>query len=471
VLEARNLRKTYTAESGRVNAVCDISLRLEAREFLAVVGRSGSGKSTLLAMLAGLCRPTSGTVLLNGVDLWTRTEAERAAFRNREVGLVFQFASLLPTLRVVDNVALPALIGGTGEDHAAYRRSTELLARLGLSDRADAYPSELSGGEQRRAALARAIVNAPPILLADEPTSDLDEDNEAEILELLQETHRRDGVALVIVTHDLEIARRADRIVEIRNGSIVASGPSLCPTRRPPGHFLPLVSPQDPDGEVPALAAPVPASRASSRLGAEFRPWLLGVSAWVVPAVFMALSLNQGVALYQRHLLHQRQQDREALEDAALLWLRANIDDITYAAGSSYSLTLSLENLSADKAVFAMSPVVRAYVQVGLTWQEIPMRSVDGLEGRVARVIGRRTYRFAFEPNVKEYTEQLSGYMHVRLTGTTLVSQHSEPGNDLVERVDDYYVHLKPHGADDQAILRKTRFPGKPPLWIPMPPH
>jgi putative ABC transport system ATP-binding protein/macrolide transport system ATP-binding/permease protein/lipoprotein-releasing system ATP-binding protein len=471
MLEARNLQKTYAAESGRIDAVRDISLRLEAREFLAVVGRSGSGKSTLLAMLGGLCRPTSGTVLLNGVDLWTRTEAELAAFRNREVGLVFQFASLLPTLRVVDNVALPALIGGSSEDHAAYRRSTELLARLGLSGRADAYPSELSGGEQRRAALARAIVNAPPILLADEPTSDLDEDHEAQILELLEETHRREGVALVIVTHDLAIARRADRIVEIRNGSIVESGASLSKARRSPGRLLPLKSPQDPDAEVPAPAPTVPAAGAASRLGAEFRPWLLGVTAWAVPAVFVALSLNQGVALYQRHLLHQRQQSREELENAALLWLRANIDDITYAAGSSYSLTMSLKNLSAERAVFAMSPAVRAYVQVGLTWKEIPTRSVDGLEGRVARVIGRRTYQFEFEPNVKEYTEQLAGYMHVRLTGTTLVSQHSEPGNDLMERVDDYYVHLKPHGADDEAILRKTRFPGKPPLWIPMPPH
>jgi putative ABC transport system ATP-binding protein/macrolide transport system ATP-binding/permease protein/lipoprotein-releasing system ATP-binding protein len=371
----------------------------------------------------------------------------------------------------VDNVALPALIGGTSDNHTAYRRSRELLARVGLSDRRDAYPSELSGGEQRRAALARAIVNAPPILLADEPTSDLDQDNEAEILELLQETHRREGVALVIVTHDLEIARRADRIVEIRNGSIVESGASRSRALAPAGRFLPPISRQDPDAEDPALVPRVPASRASSRLGAEFRPWLLAVSAWVVPSVFMALSLNQGVALYQRHLLHQRQQARQALEDAALLWLRANIDDITYAAGSSYSLTMSLENLSADKAVFAMSPAVRAYVQVGLTWEEIPARSVDGLEGRVARVIGRRTYHFEFEPNVKEYTEQLAGYMHVRLTGATLVSQHSEPGNDLVERVDDYYVHLKPHGADDEAILRKTRFPGKPPLWIPMPPH
>jgi putative ABC transport system ATP-binding protein/macrolide transport system ATP-binding/permease protein/lipoprotein-releasing system ATP-binding protein len=470
MLEARNLRKTYAADSGRIDAVRDISLTLEPGQFLAVVGRSGSGKSTLLAMLGGLCRPTSGTVLLNGVDLWTRSEAERAAFRNREVGLLFQFASLLPTLRVIDNVALPALIGNTGDDHAAYRRAMELLARVGLSDRADAYPSELSGGEHRRAALARAMVNAPPIVLADEPTSDLDEQTEAEILELLQETHLREAAALVIVTHDREIARRADRIVEIRNGSIVAScaGPSL--TLGAPGHLLPLISPQDPSAEVPALPH-VAAPRTSPRMGAEFRPWLLAVGAWVVPAIFVALALNQGVALYQHHLLHQRQQAREALEDAALLWLRANIDDITYAAGSTYALTMSLENLSADRAVFAMSPTVRAYVQVGLTWQEIPLKPADGQEGRVAHIVGRQTYQFEFEPNVTDYTELLAGYMHVRLTATTLVSQSSEPGNDLIQRVDDYYVHLKPHGADDEAILRKTRFPGKPPLWIPMPPH
>ncbi len=223
MLEAREVCKTYTTECGSCDAVRGVSLALEAGEFVAVVGRSGSGKSTLLAMLGGLCRPTSGTVAVDGVDLWALPEAERAAFRNREVGLVFQFASLLPTLRVIDNVALPALVRGVIADEDAYRRATELLVRVGLGHRADAYPSELSGGEQRRAALARAIVNAPPIVLADEPTSDLDEETEAEVLDALEEIHRRDGVALVVVTHDPKIARRADRIIEIRNGSIVAS--------------------------------------------------------------------------------------------------------------------------------------------------------------------------------------------------------------------------------------------------------
>ncbi len=471
MLEARELRKIYTTECGSCEAVRGVSLALEAGEFVAIVGRSGSGKSTLLAMLSGLCRPTSGTVALGGVDLWTLTEIERAGFRNREVGLVFQFPSLLPTLRVIDNVALPALMRGVITDEDAYRRATELLVRVGLGDRLDAYPPQLSGGEQRRAALARAIVNAPPIILADEPTSDLDEETEAEILDALVEVHRRDGAALVVVTHDPKIAQRADRVLEIRNGSIEAAWAGSSRPSETRGHPWPVVPYQDHAADIPIAAAPEPAREASARLGAGLGAWLLSVSAWVVPALLMALALNQGIALYQRHFLQQRRRDKAALEDAALLWLRSDIADVAYHGRASYTLTLSLENRSSASAVFVLSPTVHVFVQVGLTWQEIPTRSIDGQEGRVARIAGRRTYQFAFEPNIKEYTEQLTGYMHVRLTGSTLVSRRSVPGDDLVERVDDYYIHLKPPGADDAAILRKVKFPGKPPLWIPMPPH
>jgi putative ABC transport system ATP-binding protein/macrolide transport system ATP-binding/permease protein/lipoprotein-releasing system ATP-binding protein len=470
MLDARNLSKSYTAEARRVDAVSDISLELKTGEFLAVVGRSGSGKSTLLAMLGGLCRPTSGVVELNGVDLWALTEAERSAFRNREVGLVFQFASLLPTLRVVDNVALPALLSGTGEDDA-YGRAASLLERVGLGDRGDAYPSELSGGEQRRAAVARAIVNGPPILLADEPTSDLDLANETQVLDLLQEIHRRDRVALILVTHNPTIARRADRVLELGDGSIARSFAGSSHVTAPPDHFAQLTPARTAHRQTADVSPHDPSSRPRARLGAGFGPWLLAVCAWVVPAVFIALALNQGVALYQHRLLERQRLRKAALEDAALLWLRANIDDISFGPGLSYSLAISLENVSAAGAVFAMSPAVRAYVQVGLTWQEVPSKRVGGQEGRVEAISGRRIYRFAFEPDVKEYTELLGGYMHVRITSATIVSQRSEPGDDLVERLDDYYVHLKPHGAVDEAILRKTRFPGKPPLWIPMPPH
>lgn len=470
MLEARNLRKTYAAESGPVEAVRDISVRLESGQFLAVVGRSGSGKSTLLAMLGGLCRPTSGAVLLNGVDFWSLSEAERSVFRNRTVGLVFQFASLLSTLRVVDNVALPALMGAVDEA-VAYERATELLTRVGLAHCADAYPPELSGGEQRRAALARAIINAPPILLADEPTSDLDERNEAEVLDLLQEIHVRDRVTVVVVTHDPRIAARADRILELRDGSIAGSAIGSFPALRPADH-PPLPTPSRPaDPATPSVALRGAASRPSARLDARFGTWLLAVCAWVVPAVFVLLALNEGVALYQRQHLQWQRQARAALEDAALLWLRAEVDDIAYGPGSSYSFDIALQNLSDDQTVFAMSPTVRAYVQVGLNWHEVPSTPLDGQEGQVRPIKGRRIFRFTFEPDVEGYTEQLAGYMHVRLTSATVVSRRSEPDDELFERLDDYYVHLKPHGADDAAILRKTRFAGKPPLWIPMPPH
>jgi putative ABC transport system ATP-binding protein/macrolide transport system ATP-binding/permease protein/lipoprotein-releasing system ATP-binding protein len=470
MLEARHLRKSYASESGRVDAVRGISLELKAGEFLAIVGRSGSGKSTMLAMLGGLCRPNSGEVLLNGVDIWSLSEADRSAFRNCDVGLVFQFASLLPTLRVVDNVALPALMRGHGEDDA-YQRAAELLTRVGLRDRANAYPPELAGGEQRRGALARAIINSPPILLADEPTSDLDEANEAEVLDLLQEIHHRDGVAVVLVTHDRGIAQRADRIVEIRDGSIMGSWTGSGDALRAADGPAPPIPSGVADPGTPASAATGSASIIHSRLGAGFGPSLLAVCAWVVPAVFVLLALNQGVGLYQRRHLEQQRAARAALEDAALLWLRTGVDDIAYGPGTSYSLTISLENLAADRPVFAMSPAVRAYVQVGLTWREVPTKAAGGEEGRVVPVNGRQFYRYTFVPDVKEYTELLAGYMHVRLTSATLVSRRSEPADDLFDRLDDYYVHLKPHGANDAAILRKTRFPGKPPLWIPMPPH
>jgi putative ABC transport system ATP-binding protein/macrolide transport system ATP-binding/permease protein/lipoprotein-releasing system ATP-binding protein len=471
MLEARELRKTYTTDYGLRDAVRTASFTLESGEFVAIVGPSGSGKSTLLAMLGGLCRPTAGSVTLDGVDLWALPETRRAAFRNHEVGFVFQFASLLSTLRVIDNVALPALMHNAIANDDAYRRASAVLARVGLADRANAYPSELSGGEQRRAALARAIVNAPPILLADEPISDLDEDAETEVLDSILEIHRRDGVALVVVTHDPRIARRSDRILEVRNGSTVATRAGSSRLFEAPAPPAPLVQEQHPEPSIRPAALTEPAPAVSPGLGAGLGAWLLSVCAWVIPAIFVALALNQGVALYQRQLLNHRRQVKAALEDAALLWLRAEIQDLAYGPGSSYTLTLALENLSTGKPVFAMTPTVRAYVQAGFTWQEVPARSLDGQEGRVMRIDARSTCHFAFEPNVKEYTEQLAGYMHVRLTTSTLVSQRSVPGDDLVERVDDYYIHLKPHGADDAAILRKVRFPGKPPPWIPMPPH
>lgn len=218
----QNLWKIYSTDQRRVEAVRGISLEVPAGTFLAIIGRSGSGKSTLLSMIGGLSRPSRGTVLLNGLDIWSLSDDERTEMRNRSVGFVFQFSGLLPTLRAIDNVALPALLGRTQDLSAAYAKAEECLLRVGLADRLEAYPSELSGGQQRRVALARALINTPPLLLADEPTGDLDEETEAEIMALLVDVNRKEGTTLLMVTHNVALAKQANQVMRLKEGSIAS---------------------------------------------------------------------------------------------------------------------------------------------------------------------------------------------------------------------------------------------------------
>ena len=194
-LSAQSLTKRYGTASGD-EAVRGASLELQVGDFVSIVGRSGSGKSTLMAMLGALTKPTEGKLLLDGTDVWTLSEAELATFRSRRIGFIFQFPSLLSNLTAVDNVAVPALLGRTMDAGQAYARAYDLLARVGMRERADAYPGSMSGGEQRRVAIARALINSPPLLLADEPTSDLDEDTETDIIDLLEQLQRTDSFRL-----------------------------------------------------------------------------------------------------------------------------------------------------------------------------------------------------------------------------------------------------------------------------------
>lgn len=222
MLTCAGLRKDYVTERGAVAAVAGIDLEVAAGRFAAIIGRSGSGKSSLMAMIGGLSRPSAGQVTVDGTDIWSLSETDLAAFRNRRIGYVFQFASLLPTLRLVDNVALPALLGRRRVGTDAYGRAAELLAQMGLGDHLDAYPSEVSAGEQRRAVIARALINDPAMILADEPTSDLDEQTEIEIMDELLAVNRERGTTLVLVTHNLALAEQAEQIVHIAGGGIVA---------------------------------------------------------------------------------------------------------------------------------------------------------------------------------------------------------------------------------------------------------
>jgi ABC-type lipoprotein export system ATPase subunit len=222
MLTCGDVGKTYATERGPVVAVRGIDLEIRRGEFAAIVGRSGSGKSSLMAMIGGLSRPSDGTVRIDDVDIWSLADDDLTAFRSRRIGFVFQFASLLPTLRIVDNVALPALLGRRTDADAAYGRGADLLARLGLAAQLDAYPAELSSGQQRRAAIARALINEPSLLLADEPTSDLDEETEAEIMAEFRDLNRDAQMTFIMVTHNLRLAEQADRLLHIADGALVS---------------------------------------------------------------------------------------------------------------------------------------------------------------------------------------------------------------------------------------------------------
>src|SRR6266849_4691014 len=223
ILEATGLTKIIDTGTHRVEILRGIDFEVPEGQFVAVMGASGSGKSTLLGLLAGLDTPTAGRIVLDGVDITGLHEDALALVRGRKIGFVFQSYQLIPTLTAEENVLLPHELTG-GDVNAGIMRARDLLANVGLSDRLDHYPIQLSGGEQQRVALARAFMVKPPILMADEPTGNLDSVNGAMVLDLLITLNRREQTTLVLVTHDMMLAGRADRIVTLRDGRIVADG-------------------------------------------------------------------------------------------------------------------------------------------------------------------------------------------------------------------------------------------------------
>lgn len=218
ILKVSQLGKTYTSGSRELTVLDNINFELEEGATLAIVGPSGSGKTTLLGLCAGLDQPDRGTVELCGHDLNALTEDERARLRNEEVGFIFQDFQLLPTLTAMENVSVPLELQGAGN---AGKVAIELLNRVGLGERAHHYPSQLSGGEKQRVAMARAFSNQPSILFADEPTGNLDEETGEKIIKILFDLNKEAGTTLVIVSHDLELARKNDHILRLRGGKIL----------------------------------------------------------------------------------------------------------------------------------------------------------------------------------------------------------------------------------------------------------
>jgi putative ABC transport system ATP-binding protein len=220
MIELREVSKTVTSGSEPLTILHPISLTVPKGQFVAIVGPSGSGKSTLLGLIAGLDAPTSGSVLIDGVDITKLDEDELARLRGEKIGFVFQFFHLIPSLTAYENVAVPMEIAGIADPRI---RARTLLEEVGLTDRAHHYPTQLSGGEQQRVALARALANDPPIVLADEPTGNLDSANGRVIMELLRDIHRSRGTTIVLVTHDAELAALADARLVLRDGRAVES--------------------------------------------------------------------------------------------------------------------------------------------------------------------------------------------------------------------------------------------------------
>ena len=218
ILSIEHLTRVYGTGDTAVTALNDVSFTVEAGEFIAIIDSSGSGKSTLMHLMGGVDRPTSGTVRLQGQDIFARNDEQLAVFRRREVGLIYQFYNLIPVLDVVENMTLPVLMDGRSVNE---QRLSALVRALGLTGREHCLPNQLSGGQQQRVAIGRALMNAPSVVLADEPTGNLDSKNSAEIMSLLRASNKKFKQTLIVITHDEDVALMADRVIAIEDGRIV----------------------------------------------------------------------------------------------------------------------------------------------------------------------------------------------------------------------------------------------------------
>lgn len=219
-LHIENLTRTYTVDNTPFVGVDNISLTINKGEFLSIVGHSGSGKTTLISIIGGILKPTTGRVLLEGTDICTLDDSRLSEYRVNRVGFMFQFASLLPILTAKENVLLPGIFN-PGKNVADDKAAVDLLEMVGIGEKADSYPSQLSGGQQRRVAIARALLNKPDIILADEPTGDLDEETEAEIMNLFEKINQKHGVTIILITHNLNLAGKAQKKLRMSKGRLV----------------------------------------------------------------------------------------------------------------------------------------------------------------------------------------------------------------------------------------------------------
>lgn len=222
IIELQNVSKTYKLSKGRsLTALEGINLSVSEDQFVVITGRSGCGKTTLLNLISGLTNPTSGQVYLDQIDVWKLPDNEQSLLRNRKIGFVFQFPSLMPSLNVLENVVLPSIVEHKSEQASIKERAIDLLGQVGLTDKVDSYPRQLSAGQQQRVVIARALINQPELLLADEPTSNLDEQTELEIMSLFHQIHQQRKITILLVTHTTELVHYGTHSLKMSAGKII----------------------------------------------------------------------------------------------------------------------------------------------------------------------------------------------------------------------------------------------------------
>jgi ABC-type lipoprotein export system ATPase subunit len=223
MIDINDVWKVYDVGGEKIEALKSINLKVEKGSFISIVGHSGSGKTTLLSILGGLTKPSRGSVHIDGTDIWKMNDRELSSMRNRQIGFIFQFSSLIPTLRAIDNVALPVIYANSRKTDRKeiYEYAGELLSTLGLGHKLQSFPSELSGGQQRRVSIARAFINRPSIIVADEPTGDLDAQSESDVMEFFSRINEQEQTTFLLVTHNLALARMTDKVHNMKDGMLI----------------------------------------------------------------------------------------------------------------------------------------------------------------------------------------------------------------------------------------------------------
>lgn len=466
VLRAHNLSRVYPARRGTVAAVDGVSLEIGNTEFVAVCGRSGSGKSTLMALLGTLARPDQGSLELEGTDLLSLSPGKLSRLRAKRIGFLLQTNSLLPGLTALDNAALPGILAGENPD-SSYDRARQWLTRLGMEGRWDAFPQELSGGQQRRVALARALQHSPALLLLDEPTSNLDPRAEEEILHLLRELRDERKIAIFAVTHGDNLASLADRVLQMSAGRLTEGAVPRAPAKRPE-HAAVL----DPVFEaVPAgLAHSAPTAAPES----DWRGPLSFFLATLVLGISLVFGFDRVVAWTQGRQLWAREEKKRVAEEIAFRHLRADMESVQAKGQGRVEADLFLQNYDPTRTFFILGPSLRAFYQADGRWEPIPLEDGSGNAETIREVLPTKTFvPLAFTLLPTKYDELIRGYFHIRFTGTMVVSETRDATGDLFERQDDYYIYLKDSRlTDDQVRQRNGWKPGSVvPPWMAMPSH